>query len=31
MELMGGKIAAKELAARENVPTLPWAKVGARK
>ncbi len=27
MELMGGKIAAKELAAREKVPTLPWAKV----
>lgn len=29
MDLMGGKIAAKELAARENVPTLPWAKVPA--
>ncbi|MGZ3686992.1 MAG: acetyl-CoA carboxylase biotin carboxylase subunit [Bdellovibrionota bacterium] len=27
MELMGGKIAAKELASREGVPTLPWAKV----
>ena len=27
MELMGGKIAAKELAARQSVPTLPWAKV----
>jgi 3-methylcrotonyl-CoA carboxylase alpha subunit len=27
MELMGGKIAAKELAAREGVPTLPWARV----
>src|SRR6185312_2447844 len=27
MELMGGKIAAKELAAREGVPTLPWAKI----
>jgi acetyl/propionyl-CoA carboxylase alpha subunit len=27
MELMGGKIAAKELAASQNVPTLPWAKV----
>lgn len=29
MELMGGKIAAKELAAREGVPTLPWARVAA--
>lgn len=29
MDLMGGKIAAKELAAREKVPTLPWAKVPA--
>lgn len=28
MELLGGKISAKELAAREGVPTLPWAKVG---
>jgi acetyl/propionyl-CoA carboxylase alpha subunit len=28
MELMGGKIAAKELAEREGVPTLPWAKLG---
>lgn len=27
MELMGAKIAAKELAAREKVPTLPWARV----
>jgi len=27
MEIMGGKISAKELATRENVPTLPWAKV----
>jgi acetyl/propionyl-CoA carboxylase alpha subunit len=27
MELMGGKIAAKELATREGVPTLPWARV----
>jgi len=27
MELMGGKIPAKELSAREGVPTLPWAKV----
>ena len=27
MELMGGKIAAKELAAKLGVPTLPWAKV----
>lgn len=27
MELMGGKIAAKELASREGVPTLPWAKI----
>jgi acetyl/propionyl-CoA carboxylase alpha subunit len=27
MELMGGKIAAKELATCEKVPTLPWAKV----
>lgn len=27
MELLGGKIAAKELAAREKVPTLPWTKV----
>ncbi len=27
MEQLGGKIAAKELAARENVPTLPWARV----
>jgi acetyl/propionyl-CoA carboxylase alpha subunit len=27
MELMGGKIAAKELAASQKVPTLPWAKV----
>ncbi len=27
MEAMGEKIAAKELAAREKVPTLPWAKV----
>jgi acetyl/propionyl-CoA carboxylase alpha subunit len=27
MDLMGGKISAKELAAREGVPTLPWAKV----
>ena len=27
MELMGGKIAAKEVAIREKVPTLPWAKV----
>lgn len=29
MELMGGKISAKEIAAREKVPTLPWAKVPA--
>jgi acetyl/propionyl-CoA carboxylase alpha subunit len=27
MELMGGKIAAKDLAARVGVPTLPWARV----
>ena len=27
MELMGGKIAAKEFAALQGVPTLPWAKV----
>lgn len=27
MEIMGGKISAKELAIREKVPTLPWAKV----
>ncbi len=27
MELMGGKISAKELATRHGVPTLPWAKV----
>jgi 3-methylcrotonyl-CoA carboxylase alpha subunit len=27
MELMGGKIAAKEVAIREGVPTLPWARV----
>jgi acetyl/propionyl-CoA carboxylase alpha subunit len=27
MEQMGGKIAAKEIAIREKVPTLPWAKV----
>jgi len=27
MELLGGKIAAKELAARIEVPTLPWARV----
>ncbi len=27
MELMGGKIMAKELAAKNAVPTLPWAKV----
>jgi acetyl/propionyl-CoA carboxylase alpha subunit len=27
MELMGGKIAAKELAAKIGVPTLPWARV----
>lgn len=27
MELLGEKIAAKELAAREKIPTLPWAKV----
>ncbi|MCM2276638.1 MAG: ATP-grasp domain-containing protein [Oligoflexia bacterium] len=27
MELMGGKISAKELATREKIPTLPWAKV----
>jgi len=27
MELMGGKIAAKELAASVGVPTLPWARV----
>ena len=27
MEVMGGKIMAKELAIREKVPTLPWAKV----
>ncbi|MBC7693203.1 MAG: ATP-grasp domain-containing protein [Methylotenera sp.] len=27
MELMGGKIIAKEIAIREKVPTLPWAKV----
>ena len=27
MELMGGKIASKELAIREGVPTLPWARV----
>lgn len=27
MEIMGGKISAKELAMREKVPTLPWAKV----
>lgn len=27
MELLGGKIAAKELAQKAGVPTLPWAKV----
>lgn len=27
MELMGGKMAAKELAASQKVPTLPWAKI----
>ncbi|MDR3607419.1 MAG: biotin carboxylase N-terminal domain-containing protein [Oligoflexia bacterium] len=27
MAQMGGKIAAKEIAIREGVPTLPWAKV----
>lgn len=27
MDLMGGKIPAKELAIREGVPTLPWARV----
>ncbi|MGK5082872.1 biotin carboxylase N-terminal domain-containing protein [Bdellovibrionota bacterium FG-1] len=27
MEAMGGKIAAKELATRAGVPTLPWARV----
>ncbi len=27
MDLLGGKIAAKELAERIGVPTLPWAKV----
>ena len=27
MEIMGDKIAAKQLAAEENVPTLQWAKV----
>ena len=27
MEAMGGKIAAKELAAQAGVPTLPWARV----
>ena len=27
MRAMGGKIAAKELIAREGVPTLPWARV----
>lgn len=27
MELMGGKIAAKEFAAKVGVPTLPWARV----
>ncbi len=27
MELMGGKISAKEIAAREKVPTLAWAKI----
>jgi acetyl/propionyl-CoA carboxylase alpha subunit len=27
MELMGGKIAAKDLASREKVPTLPWQRV----
>ncbi len=27
MELLGGKIAAKELAHKSGVPTLPWAKV----
>ncbi len=27
MELMGGKIAAKELSASQGVPTLPWARV----
>ncbi len=29
MDLLGGKIAAKELAERIGVPTLPWAKVQA--
>ena len=28
MELLGGKIPSKELAAKIRVPTLPWAKVG---
>ena len=27
MRLMGGKIAAKELATSEKIPTLPWARV----
>ena len=27
MELMGGKIAAKDLAVQEGVPVLPWARV----
>jgi 3-methylcrotonyl-CoA carboxylase alpha subunit len=27
MELMGGKIVAKEIATRAGVPTLPWARV----
>lgn len=29
MELMGGKIQAKEVATQAGVPTLPWAKVDA--
>jgi acetyl/propionyl-CoA carboxylase alpha subunit len=29
MALMGDKIAAKELASKQNVPTLPWAKVSS--
>ncbi|MEO5969463.1 MAG: biotin carboxylase N-terminal domain-containing protein [Bdellovibrionia bacterium] len=29
MALMGDKIAAKELASKEKVPTLPWAKVSS--
>lgn len=27
MEVMGGKISAKDLAIREGVPTLPWARI----